>query len=387
MAPYSDDEFESDVDEDIVAAEPSEAEMPRVSPATKLKPMPRVYQPVYPASPMTIAGGVSPNVSPSPGKSPGTNVFRDDETRRSGASGENEEEAEKTASTETSARDVSASRGSPEHIEFGPPVTTEASIDPTPAPTTKDKPPRARWVRPEAPPDPTIAKRPTRSTEYAPRRARVSARSTNPVEMRRELLALRRREAAANAPRTPGEARAARGKLAALTAGDKKNAVEKNQKRASVARDARGALQTNHSAVPASPVRVVRADLQSGAPIFSRRAADALEASGARDFLVEDEEDKTTNKNKKRGPSCFVATAETERGGTYSAARGCSSPYAPVPLHRTYAWYKQFGFAGKGAASSWGFNPKRNDLFVAYAKAKATRENPRRNAPPRDRLY
>ena len=39
MAPYSDDEFESDVDEDIVAAEPSEAEMPRVSPATKLKPM------------------------------------------------------------------------------------------------------------------------------------------------------------------------------------------------------------------------------------------------------------------------------------------------------------------------------------------------------------
>ena len=99
MAPYSDDEFESDVDEDIVAAEPSEAEMPRVSPATKLKPMPRVYQPVYPASPMTIAGGVSPNVSPSPGKSPGTNVFRDDETRRSGASGENDEEAEKTAST------------------------------------------------------------------------------------------------------------------------------------------------------------------------------------------------------------------------------------------------------------------------------------------------
>lgn len=384
MAPYSDDEFESDVDEDIVAAEPSEAEMPRVSPATKLKPMPRVYQPVYPASPMTIAGGVSPNVSPSPGKSPGTNVFRDDETRP-GASGENEEEAEKTASTETSARDVSASRGSPEHIEFGPPVTTEASIDPTPAPTTKDKPPRARWVRPEAPSSPTIAKRPTRSTEYAPRRARVSARSTNPVEMRRELLALRRREAAANAPRTPGEARAARGKLAPLAAADKKNAVEKNEKRASVARDARGALQTNHCAVPASQTRVVRADLQSGAPIFSRRAADALEASGARDFLVEDEQDETIKK--KRGPSCFVATAETERGGTYSAARGPLSPYAPVPLHRTYAWYKQFGFAGKGAASSWGFNPKRNDLFVAYAKAKATRENPRRNAPPRDRLY
>ena len=394
MAPYSDDEFESDVDEDIVAAEPSEAEMPRVSPATKLKPMPRVYQPVYPASPMTIAGGVSPNVSPSPGKSPGTNVFRDDETRRTrpGASGENEEEAEKTASTETSARDVSASRGSPEQIEAGPPFTTEASIDPTPAATTNDinKPPRARWVRPEAPSSQTLAKRPTRSTEYPPRRARVSARSTNPVEMRRELLARRRREAAANAPRTPGEARAARGKLARDAADTKrKSAVEKNHTRASVARDARGVFQTNDSAVPASPARVVRADLQSGAPIFSRRAADALEASGARDFLVEDEEDATTRRKQKqkqkRGPSCFVATAETARGGTYSAARGPLSPYAPVPTHRTYAWYKQFGFAGKGAASSWGFNPKRADLFVAYAKAKATRENPRRNAAARDR--
>ena len=204
--------------------------------------------------------------------------------------------------------------------------------------------------------------------------------------MRRELLARRRREAAANAPRTPGEARAARGKLA-RDAADTKSAVEKNHKRASVARDARGVFQTNYSAVPASPARVVRADLQSGAPIFSRRAADALEASGARDFLVEDEEDATTlrKQKQKRGPSCFVATAETARGGTYSAARGPLSPYAPVPTHRTYAWYKQFGFAGKGAASSWGFNPKRADLFVAYAKAKATRENPRRNAAARDR--
>lgn len=76
--------------------------------------------------------------------------------------------------------------------------------------------------------------------------------------------------------------------------------------------------------------------------------------------------------------ACFVAVAEPGRGGTFSAARGPASPYAPLPTHRTYAWYKQFGFAGKGASSSWGFNPKRADLFAAYAKASATRENPRR---------
>ena len=382
MAPYSDDEFESDVDEDIVAAEPSEAEMPRVSPATKVKPTPRVYQPVYPASPMTIAGGVSPNVSPSPGKSPGTNVFRGDEPARtrSGGSGETEEEAkeEATGSTETSARDavagVSASRRTPEEEE-GSPVTKKASIDatssPSPAPA-KEKPPRARWIRPETQKNATDAKRPREMAAAAARRARVPARSTNPVEMRREFLARRRREAAANAPRTPGEARAAtRVKRPHTDANAKTNANENNQTtRASVGRDALGVPA---SFVPAN-ARVVRADLRSGAPIFSRRAADALEASGVRNVLAEDG----------GGPSspartaCFVAVAEPGRGGTFSAARGPASPYAPLPTHRTYAWYKQFGFAGKGASSSWGFNPKRADLFAAYAKASATRENPRR---------
>lgn len=385
MAPYSDDEFESDVDEDIVAAEPSEAEMPRVSPATKVKPTPRVYQPVYPASPMTIAGGVSPNVSPSPGKSPGTNVFRGDEPARtrSGGRGETEEEAkeEATGSTETSARDavagVSASRRTPEEEE-GSPVTKKASIDATSSIDAKEKPPRARWIRPETHAYATDAKRPRETAAAAARRARVPARSTNPVEMRREFLARRRREAAANAPRTPGEARAAtyRVKRPHTDANAKTNANENNQTSvaASIGRDALGVRGNEARFVPAN-ARVVRADLRSGAPIFSRRAADALEASGARNVLAEDGP---------RGPSsgpartaCFVAVAEPGRGGTFSAARGPASPYAPLPTHRTYAWYKQFGFAGKGASSSWGFNPKRADLFAAYAKASATRENPR----------
>jgi hypothetical protein len=381
MAPYSDDEFESDVDEDIVAAEPSEAEMPRVSPATKVKPTPRVYQPVYPASPMTIAGGVSPNVSPSPGKSPGTNVFRGDEPARtrSGGSGETEEEAkeEATGSTETSARDavagVSASRRTPEEEE-GTPVTKKASIDASPSPApTKEKPPRARWIRPETHANATDAKRPRETAAAAAaRRARVPARSTNPVEMRREFLARRRREAAANAPRTPGEARAAtRVKRPHTDANAKANANENTQTtRASVGRDALGVPA---SFVPAN-ARVVRADLRSGAPIFSRRAADALEASGARNVLAVE----GGGASSPARTACFVAVAEPGRGGTFSAARGPASPYAPLPTHRTYAWYKQFGFAGKGASSSWGFNPKRADLFAAYAKASATRENPRR---------
>ena len=391
MAPYSDDAFESDVDEDIVAAEPSEAEMPRVSPATKVKPTPRVYQPVYPASPMTIAGGVSPNVSPSPGKSPGTNVFRGDEPARtrSGGSGETEEEAKEQA---TAVAGVSASRRTPKE-EAGSPVTKKASIDATssPSPTasspiasSKEKPPRARWIRPETHTKKNASvdanKRPRETAWAATRRARVPNRSTNPVEMRREFLARRRREAAANAPRTPGEARAAtrvtqtdpRTDANATHTYENKN--NQTRRYAGVARDALGVSAGNEARfVPRVPARVVRADLRSGAPIFSRRAADALEASGARNVLAEDGDPSSP-----RAHGVLRRRRRAGAGGVFSAARGPASPYAPLPTHRTYAWYKQFGFAGKGASSSWGFNPKRADLFAAYAKASATRENPRR---------
>ena len=257
----------------------------------------------------------------------------------------------------------------------------EATPSPSPTPTG-DKPPRARWIRPETHTKKNASvdanKRPRETAWAATRRARVPNRSTNPVEMRREFLARRRREAAANAPRTPGEARAAtrvtqtdpRTEANATHTYENKN--NQTRRYAGVARDAFGVHQRTF--VPRVPARVVRADLRSGAPIFSRRAADALEASGARNVLAEDE------KASPARTACYVAVAEAGRGGTYLAARGPLSPYAPTPTHRTYAWYKQFGFAGKGAASSWGFNPKRADLFAAYAKASATRENPRRTA-------
>ena len=231
-------------------------------------------------------------------------MFRGDEPARtrSGGSGETEEEAKEQTTgpvAETSARDavagVSASRRTPEEEE-GSPVTKKATIDATSSPSpiasspiasSKEKPPRARWIRPE-----THTKKNAsvdankRETAWAATgRARVPNRSTNPVEMRREFLARRRREAAANAPRTPGEARAATRVTQTAPRTDanaKKNAYENknNQTRryAGVARDAFGVHQ--RSFVPRVPARVVRADLRSGAPIFPVGAADALEASG-----------------------------------------------------------------------------------------------------------
>ena len=50
-----------------------------------------------------------------------------------------------------------------------------------------------------------------------------------------------------------------------------------------------------------------------------------------------------------------------------------ASPYRTPPAHRTYAWYKHFGFAGKGAKTSWGFNPKREDIRRRYEEVNAGR--------------
>ena len=361
---------------------------------------------MYPRVPDDHRGGRVPERVPLPGEIPGDERVpgRRAGPDASGGSGETEEEAKEQTTgpvAETSARDavagVSATRRTPEEEE-GSPVTKKATIDATSSPSpiasspiasSKEKPPRARWIRPE-----THTKKNAsvdankRETAWAATgRARVPNRSTNPVEMRREFLARRRREAAANAPRTPGEARAATRVTQTgprTDANAKKNAYENknNQTRryAGVARDAFGVHQ--RSFVPRVPARVVRADLRSGAPIFSRRAADALEASGARNVLAEERGPSSAGEDPSGGTpahtACFVAVAEPGRGGVFSAARGPASPYAPLPTHRTYAWYKQFGFAGKGASSSWGFNPKRADLFAAYAKASATRENPRR---------
>jgi hypothetical protein len=44
------------------------------------------------------------------------------------------------------------------------------------------------------------------------------------------------------------------------------------------------------------------------------------------------------------------------------------SKYRPAPVHKTYSWYKYYGFAGKGAKTSWGYNPKRVDIGERYGE-------------------
>lgn len=44
------------------------------------------------------------------------------------------------------------------------------------------------------------------------------------------------------------------------------------------------------------------------------------------------------------------------------------SRYRASPAHKTYAWYKYYGFAGKGAKTSWAYNPKRVDIGERYVE-------------------
>ena len=48
-----------------------------------------------------------------------------------------------------------------------------------------------------------------------------------------------------------------------------------------------------------------------------------------------------------------------------------TQPYANVPAHKRYSWYKHYGFGGKGAKTSWGYNPKRGDIGARYESAKS----------------
>jgi hypothetical protein len=71
-----------------------------------------------------------------------------------------------------------------------------------------------------------------------------------------------------------------------------------------------------------------------------------------------------------------ASVSTCDGAGGLSAAldeRARASPYRTPPAHRTYAWYKHFGFAGKGAKTSWGFNPKREDIRRRYEEVNAGR--------------
>ena len=197
--------------------------MPRVSPATKVKPTPRVYQPVYPASPMTIAGGVSRTCPPPrgnprgrtcsgatsrPGRVPGVPA-RPRKRRRNKRRGASRRRARATPSLVCLRPEEHRKRKKDRRSRRRQRSTRRRRRRRSPH---RRSPHRKRNRRARVGSDRKRTRKKTRALMLinvpaawaATGRARVPNRSTNPVEMRREFLAGRRREAAANAPRTPG---------------------------------------------------------------------------------------------------------------------------------------------------------------------------------------
>ena len=217
----------------------------------------------------------------------------------------------------------------------------------------------------------------------------------NPVLARDERLARRRRDASrgdrsrSEYPEYPGggEDLDEDLDLAALPARDETGATVP-----------KGAAAKAKAKAKAKP-RLVRVDLRSTLPAFSRAVAAALAASGATSgYVVEGDENAAFPGNddgasssasasasasgrKKTlarisGPAVGASVSTCDGAGGLRAAldeRVRASPYRTPPAHRTYAWYKHFGFAGKGAKTSWGFNPKREDIRRRYEEVNAGR--------------
>lgn len=397
---FGDDDIDDEILEasvlvqDVETPRSSRASFPptpetRVSPSTRVKHVPRVYQPVYPASPTTIAGGVSPNGgsrSPNlnlsslvrcPEKKP--NAFTEDAHAvpiENTTTPRGIEVGETSAVPMATTYDPNARTGTTE-TRFA--MEHETKTVSKPGTPTKTGAPKAQqketagarktW-QVASPPE---QRKRTSSTH---KRTPLCSKSTNPVEARRVELALRRRDASVNAPRTPGEVKAV------ITATASPKTKTKTKPSRQVPRDRAG------ETVATAPPRVVKADLQSGFPVFTRRVGDALRGTGATDFFV-DQGDGTIaspdapgkKKTLVKTSLCFVAVAENGRGGVYHAFKGSQSPYTQKPTHARYAWYKHFGFSGKGAVSSWGHNPKRKDITRAYEHAKTLRGNHTRPFP------
>ena len=118
--------------------------------------------------------------------------------------------------------------------------------------------------------------------------------------------------------------------------------------------------------------RRVRVDLVSALPEFSAAVAAALAASGAKGYLVAPDEEVEEANAAHASPKARVAMVADAPAVRSVAAP--NSAYRPTPAHKTYAWYKHYGFAGKGAKTSWGYNPKRQDIKARYDDVKGPRE-------------
>ena len=179
-----------------------------------------------------------------------------------------------------------------------------------------------------------------------------SVNTINPVLQRQMELSRRRREAVTKWT-PPKEKRTKAKRKPALP-------TFKTKKDAGIDRVVKPASSTER--------RTATVDVNSALPVFSAAVSRAL-ASCAVD--EEDQRRYLSGKNsaEKINPRAVVAMVEDVPA--LSAVQGPGTPYANVPTHKRYSWYKHYGFAGKGAKTSWGFNPKREDIGARYVAAKA----------------
>ena len=192
---------------------------------------------------------------------------------------------------------------------------------------------------------------PTKAERLVYRYSSVNT-TINPV-LRRQMELSRRRRDAVTEWTPPKEKRTKARRKPALPRFDtKKDIVDPSKPVSSPAR-----------------VRTACVDVNAALPVFSNAVSRAL-ASCAVDegdqqrYLNEQRGDKTKN-----NPRATVAMVEDVPA--LSAVRGPGTPYANVPAHKRYSWYKHYGFGGKGAKTSWGYNPKRGDIGARYESAKS----------------
>ena len=250
-------------------------------------------------------------------------------------------------------------------------------------------PPASRGV-PEAPPSP-VAPVPARAPAPArrggatspkapspPAKRAAAATATarmNPVLAREAALARRRRDAALRPEKRATKATAKReGARGSETARTETARSSTDPEPATVPESlAPPTPDSNSDSNASAPLRRrVRVDLVSALPEFSAAVAAALAASGAKGYLVAPDEEVEEANAAHASPKARVAMVADAPAVRSVAAP--NSAYRPTPAHKTYAWYKHYGFAGKGAKTSWGYNPKRQDIKARYDDVKGPRE-------------
>ena len=191
---------------------------------------------------------------------------------------------------------------------------------------------------------------PTKAERLVYRYSSVNT-TVNPV-LRRQMELSRRRRDAVTEWTPPKEKRTKARRKPALPRFDtKKDIVDPSKPVSSPAR-----------------VRTACVDVNAALPVFSNAVSRALAScavdEGDQQRYLNERGDKT-----KTNPRATVAMVEDVPA--LSAVRGPGTPYANVPAHKRYSWYKHYGFGGKGAKTSWGYNPKRGDIGARYESAKS----------------